>query len=401
MKYSVFTPLPPANSGIADYSKTLLNELYKRGLKIEAFTPKPYSAQSFPIRSPKEFKPSGRTLFQVGNSEYHNFLYPYLFKNPDILVLHDLAIHHSRLRSYLHSEDVTSYRNDLGNSDKRSRAQVKLSEYREEVVEAYPTNGAAIAEIALHAGGGRLLYDYPLYEHLVRKSSLTLVHNTTAKLEITERCPKARVRRIRMGIPMPKQALSREEACKSLGISPEGYILASFGLVTPEKRISMVLQALTRLRAQGINVRYLVVGATVDHYDAQAEAISLGVENAVQFTGRVSADHFWRYACAADICLNLRYPSAGETSATLLHLLACGRPVMVTEQLHSEDFPQKVVARTQLEGDADGLYCDLMDLLLNFPLRRELSENAHQFISCEHTVDVMVNDYLEALSSNI
>ena len=141
----------------------------------------------------------------------------------------------------------------------------------------------------------------------------------------------------------------------------------------------------------------MLVGGTVDHYDAAAEAEALGVKDAVHLAGRVSEEDFWPHVFAADICLNLRYPSAGETSATLLRLLACGRPVMVTDQIHTADFPSSVVARSSLEGDEDGLYCDLVDLIRDEKRRRVLSSNARIFVEREHSPRVMVTDYLEAL----
>lgn len=401
MKLSVLTPLPPMPTGIADYSALLLDALARRDdVDIEAFCPGELEPQSFPVKSPDAFdagETSGRTMYHVGNSEHHDFLYPYLFDHPDVLVLHDLVVHHARLNAFLESPEVRSYRADLGNVAKRARALAKINAYRAEVVEAYPDRGEAIAEIAVRMGGGSLLYAYPLYEHLVRRARLTLVHATTARDEIRKRCPDADVRRVRMGIEAPA-VIDRDEARRRLGLSG-GLILASFGLITPEKRIGMALAALRRLRARGVAARYVLVGGEVDHYDARAEAEALGVAEAVSFAGRVSEASFWLHAFAADVCLNLRYPSAGETSATLLRLLACGRPVMVTDQIHAADFPDTVVARTRLEGDEDGLYCDLMDLIRAEARRRELSRRARAFVLDEHSVDAMVDDFVAALGN--
>ena len=391
-------------TGIADYSELLLTSLAQSdgdGITVEAFCPPSVAPQSFPVRDPtmfpKTFRRSDRTMFHLGNSEHHDFLYPYLFDHPDILVLHDLVVHHARLNAFMESPKLRDYRADMGDTTKRARARVQLDAYRAEVAEAYPKNGAAIAEIAIRIGGGNLLYAYPLYEHLVRRSRLTLVHGTTARDEILERCPQSDVKRVRMGIS-PPDVVDREKARERLGL-PDGLLLASFGLVTPEKRIGTALRALARLRASGIDARYVLVGGTVDHYDARAETVALGVADAVIVAGRVSEESFWLYAFAADICLNLRYPSAGETSATLLKLLACGRPVMVTDQIHVADFPDSVVARARLEGDEDGLYCDLVDLIRAPHRRRELSESSLAFVLREHSVEAMVGDYLEALGN--
>ena len=389
-------------TGIADYSELLLTALAQSDrVTIEAFCPPTVAPQSFAVRDPstfpKNFQGSDRTMFHVGNSEHHDFLFPYLFDHPDVLVLHDLVVHHARLHAFMESPELRDYRADIGDRVKRACAREQLDAYRREVAEAYPENGAAIAEIAIRIGGGNLLYAYPLYEHLVRRSRLTLVHGTTARDEILERCPQSDVKRVRMGIS-PPDVIDREKARERLGL-PDGLLLASFGLVTPEKRIGIALRALARLRARGIDARYVLVGGAVDHYDARAEAVALGVADAVIVADRVSEESFWLYAFAADICLNLRYPSAGETSATLLRLLACGRPVMVTDQIHVADFPEAVVARSRLEGDEDGLYCDLVDLIRAPHRRRELSESSRAFVLREHSVQAMVEDYLEALGS--
>ena len=49
MRLAFFTPLPPAKSGIADYSVVLLEHL--RGLaEVDTFTEKPKSFGSWPTR---------------------------------------------------------------------------------------------------------------------------------------------------------------------------------------------------------------------------------------------------------------------------------------------------------------------------------------------------------------
>lgn len=404
MHLAVFTPLPPAPTGIADYSELLLTALANSSdLEVQAFCPAGAKPQAFPIRDPASYDGSSVAMFHVGNSEHHDFIYPYLREHAGVVVLHDLVLHHARLNAYLQSPEVRGYHADMGDRAKREGALAELDAYRTEVVDAYPGRGAAIAEIAVHMGGGRLLYEFPLYEHLVRASRMTLVHGTPARDEILERCPEvpeARVRRVRMGIAAP-ELVDTDVARVRLGLEvPDGgLVLASFGLVTPEKRIGTALRAVARLKTSGIDVRYVLVGGTVEHYDARAEAEALGIAEAVTLTGRVPEEEFWLYAFAADVCLNLRYPSAGETSATLLRLLACGRPVMVTDQIHVADFPDSVVARVRLEGDEDGLYCDLMDLVRSEHRRRELSSRSREFVLHEHGVEQMVSDYREALAN--
>ncbi|HSF16619.1 MAG TPA: glycosyltransferase family 4 protein [Vicinamibacteria bacterium] len=394
------TPLPPSPTGVADYSELLLTGLARAtDWKIEAVSPTVRRDFAFAVTAPESFPtPDERdvVLYHVGNSRHHDFVYPFLLHHRGVVVLHDLAVHHARLMSYLESPEVRAYRDDLADLEKRKRAFAKLGEYRKVSAEAYADNGETIAEIALRAGGGRLLYDYPLFEDLVRQSRRTIVHSESARQEVLARCPEADVRRVRMGVPLPL-LVSSSEARRRVGLSQSAVLLASFGLVTPEKRITAAIRALARLRAAGVDAHYLLVGDGVPHYDPLEEARALGVAEHVRSVGRVSDDEFTLYAFASDLCLNLRYPSAGETSATLLRLLGCGRPVVVTNQVHVGDLPESVVSRSELEGEEDGLYCDLMDLIRSMRRRRELGENARRFAEREASVDVMVADYVEAL----
>ena len=394
VKIVLLTPLPPAPTGIADYSALLLRELSRRApeLAIETLSTRE-EVERFRLPSEPHV-----LVYQVGNSPHHDFLYPALFRHPGVLVLHDLVLHHARLFSHLESPAVRAYREDIGDSTKRESARVRLEEYRSEAREAYPAVGDDLAEIALRIGGGRLLYTYPLYEHLVRRSRLTLVHSETARDEVLSSCPGADVKRVRMGVPLPA-LVPRDEARRKLGLPKEELILASFGLVTPEKRISTAIRALARLKAAGVRATYLLVGGQVAHYDPLREARELGVAENVRLVGRVPEDEFHLYAFAADLCLNLRYPSAGETSATLLGLLACGRSVVVTDQIDVRELPDSVVARSALEGDEDGLYCDLMDLLRVERRRRDLGEAARRYAESEASPEVMAEDYLTAIAA--
>ncbi len=394
MKLSFLSPLPPAPTGIADYTRTLVDALAARkpDWTLETFDESGAASASPPLS-----EVLGRTLpvYHMGNSPYHDFVYPYLFRYPGVVVLHDLVLHHARLAYYMKSPEVEAYRRDMGDTSKRDRAIERLKGYEAEVGVAYPREGASIAEIAIRMGGGRLLYDYPLNELVARSAKMVLVHSRDSRDRVVRSCPGRLVRYVRMGVELPAP-VAREEARRRLGLGP-GLIIASLGWVTPEKRISHALSALKRLIANGIDVHYLLVGTTVPHFDPLSEARELGVADRVTLTGRVSEEDFRLYTFASDVCLNLRYPSAGETSAALLHLLAAGRAVLITDQVHHLDLPDETVARSSMDGNEDGLYCDLLDLLRDPRKRKRLEVSARRFVAAERSVRAMVNDYVQCL----
>ena len=84
MRVAFFSPLPPARSGIADYSQALLEPL-QRLAEIEVFAS---GAQSF---DPAAFDIA---LYQIGNNDYHGFAYETALRHPGVLVMHESNLHH-------------------------------------------------------------------------------------------------------------------------------------------------------------------------------------------------------------------------------------------------------------------------------------------------------------------
>ena len=84
IKVAYFSPLPPARSGIADYSAALLDEL-KKLVDVEVFASKPLSF------NPKNFDVA---LYQVGNNVYHDFCYEAAMDHPGVVVVHEANLHH-------------------------------------------------------------------------------------------------------------------------------------------------------------------------------------------------------------------------------------------------------------------------------------------------------------------
>ena len=272
MRVALFTPLPPTPTGIADYSHDLLKGLSSKNPEwiIEAITDAGEAEPSLHVgvSSANGFTlpPQALPVYQMGNSSHHDFIYYFAYRHSGVLVLHDLVLHHSRLASYLNRPEIAAYRADMGSVEKRDRALARIAEYQAEVETAYPGQGTELAEVTVRTGGGRILYAYPLYELLVRTSKMTLVHSHSARRQIMESCPGRPVERVRMGIEIPA-VVEREEARSRLNQGP-GVILASFGLVTPEKRITTALKCVRRLLNEGVDVDYYLVGPTVSHFDA-------------------------------------------------------------------------------------------------------------------------------------
>ena len=68
---------------------------------------------------------------------------------------------------------------------------------------------------------------------------------------------------------------------------------------------------------------------------------SMGFDANVRVLGFTPIEEFMGYLAACDIVLNLRYPTVGESSGTLLRSLGLGKAVMVSEIGSFQEFPDE------------------------------------------------------------
>ena len=96
----------------------------------------------------------------------------------------------------------------------------------------------------------------------------------------------------------------------------------------------------------------MIAGEVAGVLDYDGLADELGVTERVHVTGFLDYSDFERAITACDLCLNLRYPTAGETSASLLRVLALGRPAVVSDFAQFAELPDDLALKVPLgEGE--------------------------------------------------
>src|SRR5271166_235525 len=123
-------------------------------------------------------------------------------------------------------------------------------------------------------------------------------------------------------------------------------VLLTFGLLSPNKGIENVIQALPQILAKHTNVMYIVAGATHPHilrrdgdrYRAGLRALAkeLGVESQVIFHNRfVSPEEMVEFIGAADIYITPYRYEAQVVSGTLAYALGAGKAIISTPYWHA------------------------------------------------------------------
>jgi hypothetical protein len=161
-----------------------------------------------------------------------------------------------------------------------------------------------------------------------------------------------------------------------------------------------VFRALRDLREIYPTLRYLLVGSVSPNYDVRAAVARAGLEQTVTVTGYVDRAAFEEYVAAADICVNLRHPTAGETSASLLRLLGAGRPTLVTSSGSFAELPAGVAAQVDPDASEGELIVAYCRLLLDGPdLAAALGAGAQAYVAREHTLDGAAAGYMRFLAA--
>jgi glycosyltransferase involved in cell wall biosynthesis len=205
------------------------------------------------------------------------------------------------------------------------------------------------------------------------------------------------------GLPDPSRcgAEEREALRRTLGIPPEAIVFASFGFITPAKRLEVSLRAFARLRREVPNALYLLVGEVSPHYDFAAR-LPAELADGVVPVGRTELDRFLQYMAACDVALNLRYPTAGETSGTLIRLLGMGKPVVVSRLGAFAEIPDDACAKIDLdEHEEDLLHAVLHRLATDVPFRERMGENARRHLAEHHTLAGSARGYADFVRQRI
>jgi glycosyltransferase involved in cell wall biosynthesis len=411
MRVAWFSPLAPDRSGIASYTADVLPllEEAEQGSSIDRFvdrpapgpTPSRPAAASAAPSAPNVFSahdfvwkqqraPYDLVVYQLGNAHWHDYMWAYLAAYPGLVVLHDTRLHHARARHLL---------------DQR-----RHDDYRREFRYDHPGAPPGVEEYAVEGLGGSIYYFWSMLPVVLRTARLVAVHNARIADGLRQEHPGIRVETIRMGVPSCLPAASsaaRARLRAGLRISDAATAFIALGHVTVEKRIEPILRTLQTLEAGGADVHLVLAGHAAGFPSLGALIDRLMLSGRVHVVGYVADDRVADYLAAADACLCLRWPTAGETSASWLRALAAARPTIVSGLAQLADVPtidattgrishasgHPVAISVDLLDEENALLAAMTRLTRDPDERNALARAGQAFWSREHTLALMADDY--------
>jgi glycosyltransferase involved in cell wall biosynthesis len=244
-------------------------------------------------------------------------------------------------------------------------------------------------------GAHDVIRDVPLNRRVLSQAGGVIVHSmwTWDRVRKLVSVPVTRIPHFAEPPTLP----SRDGERRRLGLPLDQFVIATLGFVGPPKRISSIFRAVAEL-PDSLRKRtlILVVGYAPPSEEKALRDLAdeLRLSSQVRFVGRVKLSDFPAYARAADVCVQLRYPTRGETSGALLRELAAGAACIVSDHGSIAELPDEVVVKVRTpENEVSDLTAALCRLYHNPDERARLGAAAVRHVKDRHSLEHVVAQY--------
>lgn len=384
-RLAYLSPLPPQASGISDYSAELLPEL-ARHYRIEVITTPDLIdhlsvCADLPLRDTSWFRQHAhefdRIMYHFGNSQYHSHMFDLLREHPGVVVLHDFFL-----------SGLVQHRELTGEAP-NGWAQALLEAHGwPAVVEKFTTDDI-----------NGLTWVYPCSQEVIQNALGTIVHSQHSR-QLAQTWYGARCGDELSYIPLLRQPLmlpSRREARSMLGLADDDFVICSFGMLGPTKSNDRLLSAWSSTPlSEHSNCHLVFVGQNVggDYGDAIDQQIEMhSPEGRVRITGRTDLPTFRTWLAAADVGVQLRTLSRGETSAAVLDCMNAGIPTVVNAHGSMAELPGEAVWKLNDQFSDEELAQALTSLWGDRDKRHDLSTKARLYIKQHHLPRACASSY--------
>lgn len=378
------SPLPPEKSGIADYSSDLIPALAKY-YDVEVVVAQDRVDVSWIgdfkcIRDADWLRSHAgdmdRVIYHVGNSPLHQFMLYLIADVPGTIVLHDFYLGH-----LLSSMEAGGH------------------VWTEELYSAH--GYSAVRERFLDAGLARL--KYPVNLSFLQWAEGVIVHSEYSKGLARQWYGDDFVQGWEV-IPLLRAPASLEgevETRKKLGLAQDDFVVCSFGFLGSTKLNDRLLQAwLDSALARDIKCKLYFVGENpaaeygnklisfIDEHDLSGR---------VHITGFASQEMYSDYLKAADMAVQLRGSSRGETSAAVLDCMNYALPLIVNANGSMAELDKEAVYLLPDDFDDSALVCALESLWRDSQARQQLAERSRDVILERHDPEKCALEYYKAI----
>lgn len=393
-KLAFVSPLPPEKTGIADYSAELLPELarhYDITVIVQQESVSDVWVQANAATQDaawlrQHVHEFDRVIYQMGNSPFHSHMFDLLAEIPGMVVLHDFYLSWPVWHRDQHGQAPQGWARALlaGDGWNAVRERMNVDNWPEtvKVVIEYPCNLAVLQQalgVIVHSNFSRQLamqyYGAHAADHWVVIPHLR---------QIAERADK-------------------HEARQTLGLSSDDFVICSFGALDNTKLNHRLLDAWLASPLSKDKNSYLVFvgenhGGDYGHDLTQKIAQSTA-KNRISITGWASDETYRTWLAAADMGVQLRSLTRGETSGTVLDCMNYGLATITNAHGSMAELPADAVWRLPDAFNDEQLIEAITTLWQDSARRAELGARAKARILSHHSPRRCADQYAEAIEA--
>lgn len=385
-KLAYISPLPPAMSGIAEYSAQLIPELAQHYdmtlITNQDHIDLPDLDPSIDVhdvpwlhRNRGEFD---HVLYHFGNSPMHGYMFDLLRYIPGVVALHDFFL-------------------------LDGRARYSPNQFRDVVLQ-----GHGLQQFAATARSGSGRPDpstLPGNLDVLQNATGIIVHSDQPfQLARSWYGPDAAKNWYKVPLLRPSAAYTpadKTAARKALGFAEDDLVICSFGHIVPSKLCLSILESLLHSPlADDPNCKLVFAGAAQEKYGNELRMAASNLEGGrFRMTGWVGSDTYREYLLAADIAVQLRSNSRGETSASVLDCLNFGLPTIVNAHGSMRELDPDCVYQIADPVETSELAEALKTLATDVSRRDSIGARGRKMIKTQHAPKICAELYRDAIES--
>src|SRR5919108_1239699 len=387
MRLNWFSPLPPANSGIADYTARILPTLGTRGEIIVWTDQDEWDRNLQDYAEVRRYQPeqmawveinrADMSVYHIGNNRlFHSAIWQVSRSHPGIVILHDVC-----LQNFF----AGLYRDEWNDR----------SGYVARMERLYGRVGRLDAE---SFWSGRLTIDYmvahyPLTSLAVDNALGVLVHSVEGLdgLGQNRPCPVVYA-------PLPYlTSLHTHEMQSSRASQRSGgppYRIIVFGFISDNRRLEALLQAIAELPERGC-FRLDIYGRLWDDDYVCGQIQSHSLQGLVTVHGFVPEAELEAALATSHLAVNLRYPTMGEASFSQLQIWAHALPTLVTRVGWYANLPEDAVAFVRPEHEILDIQAHLRAFLAHPDRFALMGEHGRRILEKQHAPQAYVQAIMD------
>jgi glycosyltransferase involved in cell wall biosynthesis len=191
------------------------------------------------------------------------------------------------------------------------------------------------------------------------------------------------------------KTFDREAERKKWGVGPGDILISSIGFVNRNRRYELVISALGEIAVPRLS--YYIAGE--DRGRLLRDLIA-GSNVPVSVQSFLPLEKLESLIVASDICINLRYPTMGESSGALLRQMGYARPALITNCGSYAEIPDWAAIKIEPDIDESALLKAYLAALIEDPdLRLSLGREAGAYVQSECDLEKCVRRYADFITA--